>query len=396
MLLRPAALAALLACPVLAQERGGDAPGLSPEGAASLPAEGQAGHGSLTFQLGVFNLADDGDGNPFLDEDLTVVEPVIIYDYDISDDLGLTVELSYDYVSSASIERLAEFPEQSGASRENYLGGDFALRHRLDERTSLRWHVGYSDEYDYDSIGAGISLTKSPRGTDATVAFGLNGYFDSVDIIRFDGSEEGSDERLSLAGSARWHQILSPTSFGELGLTVANQSGFLETPYNAVVIEDPNDPPNPNLENNARGTEEPEVLPDDRLRVALDGRVRKRIALGRAWELGSRLYGDSWDITSVSLEPAWYETFLEGRLDARFRYRFYVQSEAEYYQDSFTESERYQTQDSELAGYSSSTVGTKLVWHWSELYELTFGLDYSLRSDGLDHVFGYVGWSWSF
>ncbi len=397
MLLRSAPLALLaLVGPALGQERGGGTPVTAPREGLDEPGPGQAGHGSLTVQLGVFDLADDGQGNPFLDESLTVVEPVVIWDYDISDDLGMTLELSYDYVSSASIERLSKFPEQSGASRDNYLGADVAFRHLLDERTSLRWHVGYSDEYDYDSIGAGVSWTKAPKDTDATVTLGLNAYYDLVDIIRFDGTEEGDDERLSLAVSARWGQILSPSAFGELGLTVSHQSGFLETPYNAVVIEDPSDPPNPNLANMARGTETPEELPDDRVRVSLDGRVRQLVAPGRAWELASRLYGDSWDILSASLEPAWYQSLVQGKLEGRVRYRFYAQSEAQYFDEHFTAPDRFQTQDSQLGAYSSSTFGAKLVWHTGESHDLVLGLDYSLRSDGLDQVFGYLGWSLSF
>ena len=48
---------------------------------------------------------------------------MIVVDYNITDRLATNVEIAYDWVSSASIERLSQFPEQSGASGDNYVGG---------------------------------------------------------------------------------------------------------------------------------------------------------------------------------------------------------------------------------------------------------------------------------
>ena len=75
---------------------------------------------------------------------------------------------------------------------------------------------------------------------DATLSYSLDAFLDSLDIIRFDGTEsEGSDSRTTFSGTLNWYQVISPKTHGELGITIADQSGFLETPYNAVVLEDP-------------------------------------------------------------------------------------------------------------------------------------------------------------
>jgi len=50
--------------------------------------EPQAGDRSLTTRLSFYNNGDSGDGNPFLDESLTVVEPVFIFDHQVTDDFG--------------------------------------------------------------------------------------------------------------------------------------------------------------------------------------------------------------------------------------------------------------------------------------------------------------------
>ena len=127
----------------------------------------------------------------------------MIYDHNVSDSFGYSAKLSYDFVSSASIERLSEFDGQSGASRDNYVGADVAFRHILSDSELLGWHVHYSNEYDYNSFGLGGNWVVSPKGTDATVSLSLDGFYDLVDVIRFDGSEEDTEARASLAATVQ-------------------------------------------------------------------------------------------------------------------------------------------------------------------------------------------------
>ncbi len=357
------------------------------------------GESTLAFRLGFYDHADDGDGNPFLDEDLTVIEPVLIYDHDVSDDFGWGFQLAYDYVSSASIDRLSNFPDQSGASADNYVGVDAHFRHRLNSGKQFGWHVGASTEYDYTSLGFGGNLAWQPDDRDATVRVSLDGYYDVVDIIHFDGTEHGDDTRLSLTLAGAWYQILSPRTHGEFGASVAQQSGFLETPYNAVVYEDASFDPNANLANNARGLEAVEMLPDSRTRVAVHGKVRTRTKPGRAWELGGRVYSDTWGISSLTLEPRWYQTLIQDTLDLRVRYRFYLQTESKYYEEHFYTDDPAmlpgdRTQDSDLADFNTHAVGGRITWHRSKKHSLDFGVDFATRSDGLDHIFGSLGWTW--
>ena len=233
-------------------------------------------------------------------------------------------------------------------------------------------------------------------GQDATVGLSVNGFFDDPRLIRFDGVEDGSDSRTSISTTASWTQVLSPTLRGSFGLTVTFQDGFLSTPYNAVVIEDATDPPNPNLDNNARGTETAEVLPDTRVRTALFGRVRGFVSEGRAWELGGRIYSDDWGITSFAFEPRWYQTLSPGKLDGMIRYRFYTQTAADDYSEHFFATEEFMTQDSDLADLDSHTLGGRLIWHTDGGDSISVGLDTVLRSDGLDQILASFAWEHPF
>jgi hypothetical protein len=352
----------------------------------------EAGSTTWSARLGFFDRSDSGGakGNPFLDESLTVVEPVIIYDHQVSEDFGYDLKLSYDWVSSASIERLNKFDGQSGASGDNYVGLDAGFRHKLSNADNVSWHVGLSSEYDYFSLGLGSGWSHTFEERDAVFSANLNGFYDLVKPIRFDGTEDSDESRTSIAGTLGWYQVLTPTTHGELGLTYSAQSGFLETAYNAVVVEDPAAPPNPNLANNAKGVEFTEELPNTRNRLAIFGRVRHQLGEHDAIELGSRLYNDDWGIGAYDVTPRYLHEFESGLL-LDLKYRFYTQTAADAYAEHFFSLPTERTQDSDLGKFDSSLFGAHLSWDtWDA------GINFLSRSDGLDHIFFSIGWTKSY
>lgn len=361
---------------------------------------GKAGTGSLSFRLGYYNNGDSGsDGNPFLNEDLTVVEPIVMFTYNLTDRTSLWAQLSYDYVSSASIDRLSNFPMQSGATGDNYFGVDAGMRYALTDTVRAGGFFSFSTEYDYTSFGFGGDLEMDVADGNATLKGTVNAFFDDVDIIRYNGDDsEGSDTRDSISGTVTWYQRIAPQWHGELGATIAHQNGFLETAYNAVVIEslDPTFPPNPNLENGARGQEITEELPDTRTRLAVFGRVRRFFGEGSAIELGGRLYSDDWGITSIAVEPRFYTWLVRDKLRLRLRYRYYNQTEADAYQSHFFQTTKERTQDSDLADFHSHTGGIQFLWHPADRQTFDVTFDYVSRSDGIDQILASVGWGIKF
>ncbi|MDA0322102.1 MAG: DUF3570 domain-containing protein [Verrucomicrobia bacterium] len=354
-----------------------------------VAAEGDTGHGSVEFGLGFYVNADDGDGNPFLDEELTVVEPVVIFDYNVSDETELFGKLTYDYVSSASIDRLNKFPEQSGASGDYYFGIDLGLRRELDPVTTIGGFGSLSVEYDYVSVGVGGDYSKVLPHLSASYKWSANAFFDTIDVIRFDGKEEGSDNRSTLSTTLEWYQMIDPLTHAEFGSSLSIQNGFLESAFNAVVIEDTG-VPNANLVGSAPGREVTEVLPDSRVRGAVFGRVRRSLDPLNAVEMGGRLYADSWGITSIALEPRWYRWLVQDAWLARLRYRLYVQTEADAYSEFLTTVPSERTQDSDLADFNAHTLGGLLRWTPDDATAWEFGVDYVLRSDGINQMLGRV------
>jgi len=355
-------------------------------------AKEKVGLQSIAFRLGLYSKDDSGDGtsagNPFLDEDLTVIQPSMIMDWGLDDVSALSVTAQYDWVSSASIERLSDrttFPgtQQSGASGDFYVGLDVAYRRQLNNGMRGGGHVGFGKEYDYLSVGLGGDLAWEGPDRNSTYSASLNGYFDSVDLIRFNGVETGSDNRTSLAGTFKWNRVLDSASSMQLGVTVSNQSGFLGTPYNSVFIDE------------VGGLREVnEVLPDSRMRYSFYGSYRRWVMEGGAAEIATRVYNDDWGIFGLSLEPRWYQQVGEDLL-MRFRYRYYDQSAADSF-GLFSAEEPYMTQDSELGDFNSHTVGVRLIGYRDGLQGWDAGLDYVMRSDELDHIVASAGYLWTF
>ncbi|MFT5081254.1 MAG: hypothetical protein ACJAZ8_002157 [Planctomycetota bacterium] len=398
MLLRAGLLLAVLSSSSLAQDNGTEpAAGGGQADGLGAKSHGEAGDTTWSVRLGFYNRDDSGAGNPFLDESLTIIEPVFIYDHQVSEDYGYDIKFSYDKVSSASIDRLSEFDGQSGASGDDYFSLDAAFRHKLSEFDNFSWHLGVASEYDYASVGLGAGWTRNFEDRDASLSFNLNGYFDVVSPIRFDGSEDADESRTSLAGTVSWYQIINPTLHGELGLTYSAQTGFLETAYNAVVAEIPGSPANPLLENNANGIEFAEVLPDSRNRLSVFGRLRQQLGPHDAVEVGTRFYDDDWGIGAYDITPRYLHEFESGLL-LDLRYRFYSQSAADAYGEHFTTAPaagEERTQDSDLGEFDSSLLGAHIKWgDPSEAWD--FGVNYLDRSDGLDHIFFNIGWSTSY
>jgi len=391
--------ALLLSCLPFASlgARGGSAPESETADNGALPemafsGTGESGSGGVGFRLGFYHNADEGDGNPFLDERLTVVETVFLAEYAISDRLSSWSILSTDLVSSASIARLSKFPDQSGASGDFYAGLDAGLRYELGADRRVGGHLHVSAEYDYRSLGFGGDYAVDLAEKNTTLSLSVNGFYDFVDLIRFDGKQnEGSDRRVSATTTLGWYQVLDPKTSARLGATFTFQDGFLATPYNAVVLEDPALPPNPNLDNRARGLEYTEVLPRRRYRGAVFGRVRRQLREGSALELGGRYYRDDWALWSTSVEPAFHQTLIPERLSLSLRYRYVHQVGTRHQRDHFFGSlPRYRTQDSDLAGFDSHGVGAGLGWDWSPLLHFDLGGDFVHRSDGLDFGFASV------
>lgn len=384
-------LLGIWASPAAAQD-GGVAPVVSP--AASAPPPPPAASEpparpttTVSFRFGYYEQEDEDGlaGNPFLDEDATVLEPVLLVEQEISPDTTATAKFSHDYVSSASIARLDNYPSQSGASADYYFGIDLGARTRVAPDFTLSANGRYAIERDYRSAGFTVGLRWESPDRNTAMGASVTGYYDTVIKIRFNGANDGSSPRRTLSFDLDAYRALTPWLHAEGGYTLSRQWGFMATSINAVVIEGRTTRPNFLLTNAFPGVEIEEDLPGLRIRHALWGRVRGLLG-PVALELLLRGYVDSWDVEAFEVQPRAFVWIVEDLLRLRLGYRFYRQTRARYHRDHFREERYHRTQDPDLAAFDSHTAGGQLALFLGERLRLDVAIDRVWRSDDLDQL----------
>ncbi len=377
---------ALLACllgalPASAQE-GTPAPLPGPEKARAST--------SRDFVRMAFNFYDqtDGGGNPNLEEDMTVLEPMFLVSKSFGEKWTGTFKFQSDVITAASVDHDNRFPAgyQSGASGDKYAGGDVSAFYAWSDQVGLGFGITLSNEYDYQSRGAyGRIVWDSPSRND-TIVVKASWYHDTLDLIRFTGLSEGNDVRTSISPGIGWTHVIGPRTVGSFNYDLTLQDGWLQTPYNSVKVA---------------GTEVTEELPDSRIRHNMFAKIRHLISENLAVEPGLGFYLDDWGATAINVELRAFWELLPGALILEPKYRFHTQTAVDDFVDEGgTVVPTLRTQDSDLDAFSSHTFGLMAVIlkapFLREGMEFDIGFDVTMRSDGLDAFSVITGYLWRF
>lgn len=343
--------------------------------------------GDLTIKLSAYNQQDNG-GIEQVDEDASVFEAVILARKQLTDTGTLSIRVLGDIVSAASIERAhnADWRAQQGGASGNYrIGLGAGWSERGDE---FDWRIGvqFATEYAYLSTGANAGVTWNLPGRNTALSADLQVFMDTVDLIRFNGDEEGSEARDTYTLDLGWQQVLSPFDLLSLNLNHTEQSGFLATSYNSVFTP---------------SGEYSEELPDSRSRTALTARWLHSLGVDNSMEIGARYYTDDWDLSAVTLDIRYSHYVLNRSLLLEPTYRLHVQEAAKYYQESFTDPlPEYRTSDPDLGDFIGHMVGIKAGLLDTRMFGNKADWDVSLfaydRDNGLTAFWVILGYKMEF
>ena len=305
--------------------------------------------GELTIKLSGYHQEDRG-GIAEVDETASVFEAVILAKKQLTDTGTLSVRLLGDLVSAASIERAhnAEFRAQQGGASGNYRAGIGAGWSEHGAR--IDWRVGgqIATEYAYFSTGLSGGATWHRPGSNTALSADVQIYRDTVELIRFNGENQGSDDRDTYTLDLGWHQVLSPADVLALDLTLAQQRGFLATSYNSVF------PPS---------GEASEELPDNRVRTAITGRWRHSLSDISAAEIGARYYQDDWGVAAVTADLRYGRYLFDRSLLLEPTYRLHVQQAADDYRETWSDPlPEFRTSDPDLGDFTSHTIGVQATF----------------------------------
>lgn len=345
----------------------------------------------------LFNFYDQSssDGNQVYDgsgdESVTAFEPIVFIDHQISEDTTLNAQLVLDSWTAASDTIIDENTGASGSGREGQTrtAGRFGFQTEKDS-----WiygaSVGYSSEYDYNSLNAAFSVARGFADDNFTLGFGVQYFDDDVGLFRDLTPPESASMTKKLprdirAYSLNMSQIFSRTDIGSLTFDFINATGYLESTANSV---------------NVAGVREAEELPESRDRKALTLKWVHALNESSALHTSYRRYWDSWDLSADTLRLAYLKEYnLKGDF-YEISLRAHSQDAAKYYQDEFEQEEKYMTSDSDLEDFTSVEGGLFHTYLFEDVkgHDIGWsnGLVYGSRSNGLSYGYIQTGVSFEF
>lgn len=329
--------------------------------------------------------ADDSGGNPYIDEDASVQEGIVLLRKRVNDSHAVQAKFTGVIVTAASWDNARLKAETiSGATTQDHgrLGWDLGWLYKNSQGFSGSIHATYGTEYTYRTEGVNIAVGQVFNEGSTALGFKLTAYDDRVRNIRFDGQELEQETRETYTTDLSLIQSINTYSHINLSWTHTEQDGFLATSYNAVQAGDAFDY---------------ERVPQSRSRDTLS--LRYKHALARdSYQLGYGRYWDSWGIGSDVFEGRYYFNLYNGRFSVQTSARYYKQAAADFYGIDFEQPQLLQTSDSDLGRFTGTSAGVLLAFYnprrmlgFLHTYEL--GFNYYQRGDGLDLYWLTFGWS---
>lgn len=302
------------------------------------------------------------------DDGLTVVTPIVSVEQKIFDTSSITLEYDADVLSAATVDVRTSATDKFDETRHGIaLSGGHKIRSL---ETDLGGSVSYSRENDYQSVTVGGGFSTELLQKNVTVGAGYSYVYNSVG--RSHTSLDAFEDHLDIhAVNASFTQLLSKRTYLQLSGSVIVARGYQASVYRYVPIflEGTMDPAQLSEASLLSGAVRPlerlaERLPRDRLRGAAVARLNHAFDFGMTVAGDYRFYADDWAITSHTLSVNVYQKLPAG-VQLRLRNRFYIQTEADFYQVAYTVPDAETrptlfTMDRELSAFWYDMVGLKL------------------------------------
>jgi hypothetical protein len=289
-----------------------------------------------------------------------VTGPSILVRKGDAKNFSLSANYYADSISSASIDVVTQGSPYS--EQRNQWSGSVDYLHA---DTTMSFGYTNSDESDYKADTYNVSLSQTMFGALTTVTLGYSRGFDDIfDNTQSDFKETADHQNYHISLS----QVLTKKMLLSLNYDAVTDEGYLQNPYrNVLVLNDPADP------DAGFNFNTPENYPDTRTSNALSANLLYYLPYRAAVRTNYRYYTDDWDIDAHTVEVG-YTHPLREKWILELRYRYYTQSEADFYSDVFQypNQQNFMARDKELSEFSDHTLG--------------FAVSYSLLNDNWGYI----------
>jgi len=284
-----------------------------------------------------------GPGN----ERLVVFEPQTDVVFTQGDKLTHRIWLPFDVISAASPNSIAPPDVLIGASRHVESGTiDWTTNYKSTPVTDFTMRSGIHLENPFRSWSSGLGMTRAFADQNTVFGAHLTGIFDWFDQFDIHGHRYGRTERSTGTGTLSLTQVLSPTTIATMNYGLTVQAGELGNTWNSVPLAD--------------GTRGAELLPNQRVRHAVVGRLAQYLPWNGAVRVYYRFYADDWGIVAHSAEVLLNQR-ITPNLYVGALYRFHTQTGPFFYTTLAPVDATLRVADSDLAPLQSHTIGGKIV-----------------------------------
>ncbi len=290
---------------------------------------------------------------------VTIDGPSILVRKSIKETVSVFGNYYVDSISSASIDVITTGASEYSEERNEFsVGMDY-----LHEDTIMSVSFTSSEENDYDAQSVNIGIAQDVFGGMTTVTMSYGRGSDEVFRNGPDGQPDGvfSDEADRRSYRVGLSQVVTRNMLLGLYFESIADEGFLNNPYRQVRYVDPNAATGYSFES--------EVYPRTRSSNAAAFTTRYHLPYRAAVNGGYRFFSDSWGIVAHNFDLGYIHPFKDSWL-FEMSYRFYTQSEAEFFSDLFPHqgAQNFLARDKELSTFTSHT--------------LRFGASYDLIAGG--------------
>lgn len=325
-------------------------------------------------------------------EKLNATMPTIVINVPLKNGHTVSLDLGADAYTSASSDNINPNTISGASSKDIRIYGSIAYTKELEDKsTLLGGSASFSNEYDYFSMGFGLSALKMLNDENTQIGLSAMAYFDNWALIypyelRGQGELLDENKRNSYSLSLSISQVINRRLKMAVFADFVNQQGLLSTPYHRVYFHD----------YEAGQTAKVEMLPRTKLKIPIGVRVNY---FAFDWLVIRSYYRYYYDDFGVQGNTA--SITLPVKLSDRFSfspfYRFYNQSASKYFapKGEHSVSQTYYTSDYDLSKFNSSSVGLELGFKKIEgilnygkkcpgrLEAVKLRYSYYMRSDGL-------------
>jgi hypothetical protein len=210
---------------------------------------------------------------------------------------------------------------------------------------ALSYYV--SSERDYLAQQVGGRWSRDLRDQALNLSLGSSWSWDDIQPLADDDTQTGAARKTTLHWNAVLTEVRSPTTLVRYGVEYNVVQGLQHSPYRNVY---------------AGGSVVPERHPDQRQRRDAFVRTSHALPNRSSLKLHYRIYNDDWGVNSHELGSRLSQYLTRG-LSVRWEYRWYTQTAAEFFRETYTDPtgvDGYRSGDYRLGPLSSHLFGGAL------------------------------------